>query len=422
MKDHRLPIVFSILLILFLVLFFKSQAISWWTYSTGYRFLIIEFVLLFILKKGHKFYTEPFLFPNIFKWYIILIIINCISCLIFRGQGLRVSILGWEGFFLIFFYPVFKSWNLSIEQWEKTLLTLFVLILIIYILLNIFPETSLFALDKIRSEIHTEIRIRVWSDAILFLGTLFCWNKFLVVEKKWFLALYILGVLMIFLQGYRILVVSTFISCVALYLRIFGFSKKTLSISISLTVFLGVSLYLPIVQEKIEEMTNRYESEREERENTIRALDLAYVYNNHYKNNIELVLGSGMPYLYLELDEKDQKYYVNKSLSKYSKEMSELAAYNHFFTVDLGLIGLSWVAGIPFVLLFIYLLVRILTTKVDPKYYYLGMYALLIMLCGFTNALSYKHHNIIYLALVLVILDLAKEKYDRKRRFLRSRD
>lgn len=409
----RFPTVFTTVLILFIVLFFKSQVIHWWTYSSGYRFLIIEIVLLFLLKTRGWYSMDSILFPQLFKWYIILIIANCVTCYIFRGQGIQVSLLGWESFFLIFFYPVFKSWNFSLEQWEKILMTLFSIILTCYVFLNIYPESSLFTLDKIRSLTNTELRIRVWSDAILFLGTLYCWNKYLVLKKKWYLLLFVVGSLMIFLQGYRILVASMFISCVCLYLHIFGFSKKSFRITVSLALVLVASLYVPVVQEKIEEMTNRSERDREDGEDAVRAMDLAYVYSDHFKSNIELITGSGMPFIYMELD-KDYKYYVNKSLSSYSKEMSELAAYNHFFIVDLGLIGLSWVAGIPFVLLFLYLLIRIITTKVNPEHYYLCMYALLITLCGFTNALSYKHHNIIYLALVLVILDLAKKRYDNE--------
>lgn len=410
-KIIRRPFV-PILLILYLVLFYKLSGSQWWIFSTGYRFLIGEIILLIILKQGNLF-KEDILFPRIFKGYALLLIINCITCYYFRGQSLLVSLLGWESFLLIFFYPIFKSWKISIEIWEHILYVLFIIILIGYILQNIFPNALIFALDKWRGYTE-ETRVRIYSDAILYLGTLYCWNKFLVFKKWKFLILYVIAFFIIFLQGYRILIASTLIVSIILYYRIYSFSKSIFFIILFLSISLYAVQYIPIVQNKVDEMINRTERDKDDGDNLVRLMNINYVYNEHFKSNTELFLGSGMPVLYIYRDETTGKSYVKESYSKYSKEMSELGAYNHFYTVDLGLWGLSWVAGIPFVLLFLYLLIRVIKLKVDPEYYYIGMYGLLVILCSATNALCYKHHNIIFLALALVIVDLANKKHHIK--------
>ena len=408
--NNRKSIVYSVILILFLVLFFKWNLARWWIYSTGYNFLCIELFLAYFLKKGHKFH-EFILFPKVFKFLWVLIAINCLTCYIFRQQGIMVSLLGWESFFLLLYYPVFKSWNYSVKTWEKILFYVFIIVLLIYIDSNLFPDLEHFALDKSISFLEIEYRIRVYSDAILMIGALFCWNKYLIFKDCSKLALFILAFLLIFMQGYRILIASTFVVSVILYFRIYGFSKKSIIISLLFSLSMGASLYLPIVQDKIEEITNRTERDKEDAEDAVRALDIAYVYNEHFNNPLEMIAGSGMTPLAINKYKNSDDVYIGKSLSKYSKYMSELAMYNHFYTVDLGLWGLSWVAGIPFTLLFIALLVLIIRTKVSPEYYYIGMFAIASMLAGFTNALIYKHHNLIFLSLLLVILDLAKKDY-----------
>jgi hypothetical protein len=74
----------------------------------------------------------------------------------------------------------------------------------------------------------------------------------------------------------------------------------------------------------------------------------------------------------------------------------------------MGLMGLSWNTGIPFVLCFIILLIQMAITKVPSSYYYLNSWALFLLIAGLiTHPACYYHHNVIYLSIALTILNSA---------------
>lgn len=394
-----------VIVILYFVLFFRFNSIRWWEISSDYRFLLTEgfFIAGMLLYNSQN--KDKVLYPLLFKILFGLIIVNCITCLYFRHQSIDVSLLGWESFFLLFFYPCLRKWNFSVRDWEKIVFSVYCIILIIYIYMNIFPTSKLFVLDKDLSIFSSELRVRVYSDAILFIGTLYAWNKFLVNRKKVLLLLFVISSFIIFLQGYRILIAAMLLVSIILYYRVLGFTRYSITIFAIMVVVISVLQAVPIVQDKITEISDRTEKDNYDADDAVRFLDLAYVYSDHFHNEMELIAGSGMPVLSLSKDKLSGEISVKKGFSKYSSEMSYLAATRHFFTVDLGILGLSWVAGIPFTLAFVWLLIKVIKEKVSKEYYYIGMYALMILVAGMTNAISYKHHNLIYLAVLLVILD-----------------
>lgn len=407
MKRNSTAWVKPLLVILVIVQFFRLDFIYDYLnfiYS-GYR-VIWLFVILFILSYNKK--RDPIfnrlMFPKLLIGYFILILINCISCLYFRQQPLSISMLAWAPFFPLIFYPCFKSWNLHVATWEKTLFYLFLIILLGYTLQNIFSQYQLFQLDITWDKFIRTGRVRIKSDGILYLGLLFCWNKYLCYNKNKYLILALLAFLMVFLQGYRILIVTVIIVCVLLYHKINGLKRKTLILLIIVPMVADVALRFDFINEKFEEMIERNEDQTFENEDYVRVLDLEYFYNDHFLNNAEFILGSGMPVLAVDLENKEVK--KTKLSSIYSQYMSQLGAYFHMFTVDLGIVGLSWIAGIPFTLLLVFLLISIYRKDIGKEYLYLGGYCLLSLLCGFTNGLLYKGYDMVYIALILVILDL----------------
>lgn len=410
---HRGSILLPVFIILFLTFFYKFSALNYSPYVEGKKYLFCIFVSFLILSKG-KIELKGMLFKKRLILYGALIAVNCVTCYLFRHQSIMVSLRAWQAFFLVFLYVAFRHINLSIRSWEKVLYVLYLLILVGYILQNLFIDAIIFDLDISRAKLEIEQRVRIYSDGILFLGTLFCWNKYLVSSRKKFLLLFVLGLLMIFLQGYRILVASLGFVLIVLYFRVKKISLKSLFIFLSVTLSFGIAaLSVPMVQDKIVEMQDRAEREEMSGDSDVRTRDLLYVYSSHFIDEKELITGSGMPLLSFEVIEATGEKIARKGESEYSGYMSELAADMHFYTVDLGLLGLSWVAGIPFAILFIALLISMARVKVSPEYYYIGMYSIMVVLCGFTNALSYKHGNVIYLALLMMILELAHRQYQR---------
>ena len=100
--------------------------------------------------------------------------------------------------------------------------------------------------------------------------------------------------------------------------------------------------------------------------------------------------------------------------SKYSTYRSELANTYHFYPVDLGLIGLSWEAGIPFTCFLVFIMLFFAFKKVDKQYYYLGLWEIMLVVIGTTHPLCYYHNNLIYTAMVFTMIDIVSKKSKNK--------
>lgn len=390
-------IIVPVLFILFLVCFFhfKIYVDFFSVFNRGnYIFLVgVCLFFLFVNIKGLK----NSLFPNLFKLYLFFIALNIITCYYFRGQSLWVSLQGWFTFFFLFYYYVFKAWNYTLFDWERVLKIISILLLLGFICQYIFVDFQMFYLDTDFSYLENETRIRIFSDGILSLGGFMFLNKFLINKNKLNLVLYLLVSFILFLQGFRMILLSFSLVSLILCFRILRFSVKYF-VFVFILIF---SAYLffqdnEIVKNKIEEILNRNETATFDNEDYVRVSLVNYYYNDFFQNQIEMILGGGRTLRIVDN--------LEKAPSEYSKLVSSNARNYHYYPVDMGIIGLSWEAGIPFVLVYALIMISIIRTKVPKDYYYLGMWELMLLIASLTQPMLYYHHNIVYQALVLVIL------------------
>jgi hypothetical protein len=390
-----------LLLVLFIVRFYKPLKLEGLLklFDKGHIGLFLTVLFPFVLCRG-RLMRKDLLCIKTIKFYLFFLVLNIASCYYFRGQSPYVSFICWASYLLILYYPTFASWNCSSDIWEKLLRILFKIILCAFLIQYIFIRKQLFILDTDFDYLQVETRIRLFSDGILYLGSLLYFNKYLSTNRKSYLILFALGSLSIFLQGFRVVLLSYSLSSLVMYLRIkkIGFSliKNFFLIMIPLLCFLQTN----VAQNKINEILDRNESANFDDDSYVRVLLVDYYYSEHFINNIELVLGSGLPAL-----NSDNP---SKAPSAYSKYCSQNAVDYHFYPVDMGLMGLSWNTGIPFVLCFIILLIQMAITKVPSSYYYLNSWALFLLIAGLiTHPACYYHHNVIYLSIALTILNSA---------------
>lgn len=385
----------------------------------GLGYLLLSFIPCLMLSSNLQSIwrsnsTNKFQCNKLLLYYGFFIFLNCITCYFFRAQSVKVTIEAWAPFLIIYLYPIMRTWNLSIQEWQKIIVALFMYYAIGYVLQFVFNETMIMYMSSTWNKFLVDGRIRIYSEGILYLGTIFFWNKYLTNRNTKYLLVFILGIFLIFLTRFRIILVVLPIVLLYIYIKINGFRWKMFSFSIVIVLAINVALHIPVVQEAIDEMIERKESDYFDNEDYVRVLGYEYFTNNHFKSNIEYFLGSGMPVLAVDADKQE----VHKTPSQYSKKMSELGAYNHFFTVDWGLLGLSWVAGIPFVLFLILILLKIILTKVSNDYLFLRGYCILVLLIGILNPMVYYHKNIFFLAIILTILDIVKNGSIKQTKYL----
>ena len=146
-------------------------------------------------------------------------------------------------------------------------------------------------------------------------------------------------------MGFRTLTILTLLGCLALIVASSASVKKSLGWVILTGIFLGTSTQIPIVQDKIQEMQERQETgDTFQNQDYIRYIEYDF-YNNMFSNIDDKLLGGG-PIVY---DNKTQ----------YSKNM-KTAEDDFIFWADLGLVGLSFIIGIPAIIALLVIMISLI--------------------------------------------------------------
>lgn len=105
-----------------------------------------------------------------------------------------------------------------------------------------------------------------------------------------------LFLIIFFLYGFRTFIFSVIISSLILIYKYKGF--KAIGKAIITFSILGACLYtVPIVKDRLNVMLEKQKTETFTNEDYIRTLCFNYYTTEHFKNNIEYILGSGYPNL-----------------------------------------------------------------------------------------------------------------------------
>lgn len=401
------------LFLLYLFQFFHLSIYPYEAFGRGRAFVFFLLPILLLYRKN--ILGSNFIGKKLFFLYFLLMCLNIISCYYFREQSPLVSLFAWTNLLYVFYYFTFRTWNQSIVVWERVIEYVYVVLLVLFALKNAFIDWDFIVTDLIEERLEVEKRVRIFSDAFLELGFLFSLNKYLVFRKTRFLLYTLLGALFIFLQGFRIMIFVGAIVSFFMIIRVYKLSLRSVLTVIFTTSFivsiaLTVAMQMPIVRDRLEELIDRNEESNFNNEDYVRVIDINFTYSDFFKNNVELVLGAGRTSVI-------NLYYTNDKVeysSKYSKYRSMLATYNHYYPADLGFLGLSWESGIPFTIVTIILFLYLLKFKVEKEYFYAGCYGLFMILIGGTNAQGYYHSNMVCLALVYTIVELANKSFIRK--------
>ena len=367
--------------------------------------IIFFFLLLYLIEKDNKFLETTVLKKYIDKLLLTILlfaIINCFVCYYYRGQDFFETFQHWSMFFLLFFYYPFRLMIFKIKDWERVLHYLLIILLVVEIIMMIFPEFLLFEMTSGNEKFERENRIRIYGDGALVLGNILCFNKALIEKKNiiyWLL--FAFSFLCIFLSGFRTVIAACLLIYVYMLLKLRMLKIKYGILSV---VVIFVMSFVPAVQERVNEMIERNEDATYDNDKYVRVVSVAYYYNEYFKSRYELFFGSGMVQRIVKNSSTEMGgNYEYKS--KYSKDVSYMSIKYHFYPVDWGLIGLSWEAGIPVVLIIYGLTFYLMFKKTPKQYYYISAWALLQLLISFNNPLMYHFHNMIFYALVLVIFE-----------------
>ncbi|WP_341226036.1 hypothetical protein [uncultured Arcticibacterium sp.] len=218
------------------------------------------------------------------------------------------------------------------------------------------------------------LRFRIEGAGFLMLATFLALNRFIEKRSIKFLIFYTIGMVFLFMLGFRTLLVAGIISSFYLIIKL---SKKPSLIVRNTIISIALSSPLLLVDEVnsyITEMTEISEKQINSGDDYIRKRTFKFYMEKVNIDEISLLFGNGFP-------QENSKY------GKITHSGSKL--YGYIFA-DLGIVGFAIIYGLIATLFFLLILIKAIRIKTDREYYYLSAYFLYIFIACFTTAELYR--------------------------------
>lgn len=332
-----------------------------------YLFFVLVGIFFFYYKKRTSYSKPIFMF-------VVSCFLSILSCMYFRNES-PISIMGeYNIYLMIVFYFVLCKYNVNIESLEKMLFWAFIIFCLCYLYqVSVYPKLVFLSKDDQYNETYNvvNLRIRMVGMSINSLGYFYSLNKILEKKMKYIFSM-VLSLVCILLFGFRTLLFFSAVFSVIMIVRYNGFSKKLVLWCVLGTLGVYLLYLTPFFQMVFEGMMDRQESDQTfGNKDYIRYATLFHYYGNHYKNALEMFLGSG---------------FCNRTLkTPYSLEILRNESYGlHYY--DWGLLGISWMTGVLSLIGMLWWSLKAAFTKLPKKYLYLSVWFGYLLTCAFTSA------------------------------------
>ena len=377
--------------------------------------ILLFFIYFVIYKSDHGFITKRWQ-DNFITIFFVCVLTNFISCWINRKQSILESIQTEEiqNMFLIFFFYILLKFRSNVSDIEKSIVVLYTIFISCFFLQYfIFYPIPVFRMIGINSETlfdshGNENRFRLLSQMIGFIGYFFSLNKILTESNKpiYYYCGVIMGLVFIILLGFRGEAVAVVIASLYMIYRVKGIKTKMVGEIVLFVIVAFLVIQIPFVHKQIDNMLVRQMGgQTYTNEYYIRNVQLYYFLNEHSINPFDFFFGSGMPSWTSEYGKK--WYNLSTTIGSYGQNMT----VGMYGWVDWGIIGLSWMMGIPLGLLLYGFMLYMIFKNYGKRYMYISSLYLFLLLTSFTTIEFYRQGAYIYHALILYLtlhLDIKK--------------
>lgn len=361
---------------------------------------------LFVLILGYYYLktTKEWVIGH--KWYVIYIIcigVSCIYSYMFNQQN-PISVFARSysviGFFSIF---IFVHYGVYLRQAEKAIVVISVLWCCCYLLQwMLYPNLIIWtgALDDVNIN-DGMFRMRLPGSVCGYCLFLYGINKWMTTHRTFYISYSLLGMLPIFIQGFRSLTAAIIICA---FVMIGVISKKVWKTLLWFVVFCVLGLtatQVPIIGEKIEEMVERNDDDQTfENEDYIRYFEYDYYANEFFVKPGEKFFGAGMPLL---------------GKSDYGRKIMLAQERFGYYWVDLGLVGLSWIIGIPAVICLMIILYKNVRECRNDNIQYIRFTLIAITLGSVVTSMElFREGNMVIIGLMLYIVSVYRKEEQEK--------
>ncbi len=295
-------------------------------------------------------------YNKILKAVLAFTIINMVWCSVNRAQTPIEYIIGSEFTSMLCILSLFAipSFHLDNKAVERVLEYVGVTIIIVY-LLEYFLHIPLTMDAGDMEEFGESMRLRINGQCVIPLLYFKSLTKLTEKISVKYILLFLFCILCVFILGFRSqIAVLAFLSVVYFWKNNLLKGKNIFYILVTLGILLVFIQNNSVIQYKIGEMEERNETQNFDNEDYVRLRTYEY-YTEILPNNIvDKVVGIGLP----------------NANSQYGKHIQDLKD-SFIVWADWGVIGLSWVWGIPTVICFILLFIKGFLTPVSREHSYL---------------------------------------------------
>ena len=321
-------------------------------------------------------------FKKIMLFFMLFLLCSVISCYIYEKQTFWLSItnLDFIAFFpfLSYFYMIKKRNNqFTINDIEWNIKILYIIIFFLFMIQYIILPNKIMHLATF---IEDEKRFTIYGQIITLVAYFYYLNRYLITNKNKYLFLLIPELLIVFIQGFRSYIVVLIVVSILFLLNV-GKLKKMIAFALIAPILILLIIQVPIVNNAISNMQNRQVEDNFSNEDYIRVRQFQYFTTEHFKSPVEYLFGSGF----------------SNPRSSYGKNMLYLRGTTYENQTgpiggwrDWGLVGLSWMIGLPCFLCILFCILKILQAKIPKQYLYLKYFYLFILFTSVTSVEFYR--------------------------------
>lgn len=409
-----------------------------------------ETKIVWVIVLFYCFYTQLFsssFLINISAYKDMVIVVNLLTCAIFVPYALKshndtiskqvwqlcllfvfAMIWGWvywnesiyyalknlfraQGTFTLFFYFILKRYNVSYKAVLKAILSITILYSLCYIIGILTYPDQLFGatlnFDDTVFEKSLEDRgvLRLFMQGADFIILAIFFFLINYKNKKIYYLFLIPLFVMLVIRGTRTPLIVASLICLVYYLK----SLKSRFLAVLIFVFAVFSFNVaneallnsnsdnPIVK-YVQLTTNQIESNQNKGESDIRVQMATYMLTElNEENPICSLIGNGIP-----------------GMGEYNTKLTRLENNNSFWVVDVGFIVIFVYFGILGLILYTWLLIVIIKTRVDSKYEFAKFYLYYLYLILPTNC-SLITLSSFMVAIALYLVYLGNKEYGKSK-------
>lgn len=344
-------------------------------------------------------HDSPYVKPILY--YCLFLTISFIYSYIYHKQN-PVSSIGHNYLYYgpLAFFILLKC-RPSFEQTEKVLVALCLIYCACYILQYLIYPTVIF--NSAESNVdESKFRMRLTGAMLAYILFFYGANKYMIYRNIKFIAIIVLGFIPILIMGFRSLIAAT-LSCVIVMIPFVVRSTKQTALFAVLGAGLAfAAMQTELVQYKLDEMQRRQDGNQSfDNEDYIRYICLDH-YWNYLDNPGEKIIGAGLP--------------TDKS-TLYKQEVDYYVEYFGFYWMDLGLVGLAFMIGLPATLLLVYMYLYGMWKARAPEIQYIR-FCLFVIFVGsiFTSMELYRPGNLV----IATLLFYLEYQYNEEKKFIAS--